>query len=221
MPRRKLNLKARAVRMEETRQRIVQAAYDLHRTIGPARTTISAIAERAGVQRNTVYQHFPDELSLSAACTSYGLTLDPQPDPVLLAAILDPTERLRVALLRQYGYYRRNASLLDNVLRDAPLMQQRLQNAGLDWQAVPEVMREFIAQPIAIQNALLEGWQTPESANQRVQAAIALAVDFTTWRLLVRDQQLDEEDAIDLMVGFVVSVWSRDRQLEDACSASS
>ncbi|MDP9375879.1 MAG: TetR/AcrR family transcriptional regulator [Chloroflexota bacterium] len=201
---RKLNLKARAARMAETRQRIVRAAYDLHRTVGPARTTISAIAGQAGVQRHTVYQHFPDELALSGACTEYGLALDPQPDPAVLAGIPDPEARLRAALAQQYGYYRRNESLLANVLRDAPLLQQRLQAAGLDWRAVPEAVRRFFEQPDRLQDALVPGWPVHGTSGSLLRAALGLAVDFGTWRTLTRDQGLDEEQAVELMVKLVV-----------------
>lgn len=204
MPGRKLNLKARAARMEETRQRIVRAAYDLHCTVGPARTTVSAIARHAGVQRHTVYQHFPDELELSAACTEYGLGHDPQPDPAALTRIPDPEERLRTALRQQYGYYRRNESLLANVARDAPLMQQQLLADGRDWESVPDVVRTFFEQPAALGDAIIAGWQEPGDGDQLLSAAIRLAVDFGTWRTLVRDQNLDEEQAVELMVRFVV-----------------
>lgn len=201
---RKLKLKARAERMAETRQRIIRAAYDLHRTVGPARTTISAIAEQAGVQRHTVYQHFPDELALSEACTGYGLALDPQPDPAVLARMPDPEERLRAALAQQYGYYRRNEALLANVLRDAPLLLQRLQAAGLDWRAVPEVIQRFFEQPVRLREVLVPGWQTPGTRAALLRAALGLALDFGTWRTLARDQGLDEEQAIALMVKLVV-----------------
>lgn len=202
--RRKLTLKARAARMAETRQRIVRAAYDLHRTIGPARTTISAIAEQAGVQRHTVYQHFPDELALSGACTEYGLALDPQPDPVVLARIPDPQARLRTALAQQYGYYRRNESLLANVFHDVPWLQQRLQAGGFDWQALPEVVRSFFEQPGRLREVLILGWQMHGTSDSLLRAALGLAVDFGTWRTLARDQSLDEEQTVELMVKLVV-----------------
>jgi AcrR family transcriptional regulator len=201
---RKLNLKARAERMAETRRRIVRAAYELHRTVGPTRTTISAIAARAGVQRHTVYQHFPDELTLSGACTEYGLALDPQPDPDALARIPEPEERLRAALAQQYGYYRRNESLLANVVRDAPQQQQRLQAAGLDWQAVPEAVRGFFEQPVRLRDALVPGWGVSGTGDPLLRAALGLAVDFGTWRTLARDQGLDEEQAVELMVRLVL-----------------
>jgi AcrR family transcriptional regulator len=201
---RKLNLKARAARMAETQQRIVRAAYDLHCTVGPARTTISAIAERAGVQRHTVYQHFPDELTLSGACTEYGLSVDPQPDPAELARYADPEKRLCVALAKQYGYYARNESLVANVYRDAPLMQERLQDAGVGWEAVPEPVRRFLEQPARLREALIPGWPVRGARVSLLRAALGLAVDFATWRSLVRTQGLDEQQAVELMVKFVV-----------------
>ena len=104
MPR-KYELKERAERQAETRRRIVDAVVALHRQIGPARTTISAIAERAGVERLTVYRHFADESSLFAACSAHFATEVPPPDPALWSAIRQPRERLRAALLAFYAYY--------------------------------------------------------------------------------------------------------------------
>ncbi len=73
-------LKRRAERQAQTRRRIVEATVDLHSTLGPARTTISDVAERAGVQRHTVYAHFPTERDLFYACSGLALERDPLPD---------------------------------------------------------------------------------------------------------------------------------------------
>src|SRR3954465_951907 len=97
----------RAELEEETRRRITAATVELHREVGPARTTISAIAERAGVERLTVYRHFPDERSMFEACTTHYASEVPQPDPAKWAGIEEPAERLRAALLAFYDYYRR------------------------------------------------------------------------------------------------------------------
>src|SRR4051794_24971847 len=112
--------KRRAEQQAETRQRIVEAMVDLHREVGPARTTISAIAERAGVERLTVYRHFPDERSMFEACTSHYATQEPGPDPSTWADIDDPSERLRAALLAFYDYYRRAEDVLTHAARDVP-----------------------------------------------------------------------------------------------------
>src|SRR5918997_6747869 len=115
----KYNLKARAERYQETRQRIVETTLELHRTYGPAQTTITDIANRAGVKRQTVYNHFPDELALFKACSAHNRSLNPPPDPEPWKLIPDPQERLRSALAEVYAYYRRNEQMLANVTRDA------------------------------------------------------------------------------------------------------
>src|SRR5678809_1393804 len=110
----------RAEQEAETRQRIVEAMVDLHREVGPARTTISAIAERAGVERLTVYRHFPEERSMFEACTSHYATHVPGPDPSAWIGIEDPAERLGAALLSFYDYYRRSEDVLTHAVRDLP-----------------------------------------------------------------------------------------------------
>src|SRR6188508_3394975 len=117
---RKYQKKLRAEQQEETRRRIVEAMVALHREVGPARTTISAIAERAGVERLTVYRHFPDERSMFQACTAHYATEVPGPDPAKWAGIEEPGERLRVALLAFYDYYRRAEEMLVHAVRDVP-----------------------------------------------------------------------------------------------------
>src|SRR2546423_4242678 len=103
---RKYELKQRADSVSETRQRIVEATVELHTELGPARTTISAIAERAGVQRLTVYRHFPDERALFEACSGHWAAENPAPDPATWAAVDDPEERRRIALIEIYAFYR-------------------------------------------------------------------------------------------------------------------
>ena len=115
---RKYELKERARRQEETRQRIVEATVELHGSLGPAHTTISAIAERAGVQRLTVYRHFPDELSLFRACSGHWRAEHPLPDMSRWAAIPDPEERLGEALREIYAYFRATEDMTALVLRD-------------------------------------------------------------------------------------------------------
>src|SRR3954471_19243501 len=120
--RRKYELKKRAERQAETRRRIVQATEELHRTVGPAKTTISEVAERAGVQRLTVYNHFPEERELFAACSAHFRQENPAPDPAAWAEIADPDERLRTALTELYAYYERTEDMTGNVRRDAELL---------------------------------------------------------------------------------------------------
>src|SRR2546421_563163 len=115
-------MKRRAESEARTRRRITESAVELHGTLGPSRTSISAVAERAGVRRSTVYRHFPDEPALFAACSAHWRAANPTPDVGRWAAIEDPGERLRRALEELYGYYRRTDGMLANLLRDEATM---------------------------------------------------------------------------------------------------
>ena len=125
---RRYEKKRRAELEAETRRRITETAVELHGTVGPARTSISAIAERAGVRRSTVYRHFPDEAALFDACSSHWAAANPVPDMARWQAIEDPDERLRTALEEFYAYYRRTEAMMDNLHRDEltmPLVAER------------------------------------------------------------------------------------------------
>src|SRR3954468_19952961 len=115
---RKYEKKRRAELEAETRRRITETAVELHGTLGPARTSISAIAERAGVRRSTVYRHFPDEAALIGACSSHWAAENPVPDMTPWQSIEDPDRRLRTALDELYAYYRRTDQMMDNLHRD-------------------------------------------------------------------------------------------------------
>jgi AcrR family transcriptional regulator len=189
---RKYQLKQRAQRQAETRQRIIEAAVELHTTIGPAQTTLSAIAERAGVERLTLYRHFPDEHALLTACSSHYLVTHPLPDPLPWGLIVDPLSRLRVALAEVYAYFRRTEQHLAALQRDA--------------QVLPE-LREFAAPYLVrwgqMRAVLVTAWEVPAPKLRLLDAALGHALDFQTWRSLVRQQGLDDEQAIELMVSLV------------------
>ena len=157
--------------------------------VGPARTTISAIAERAGVERLTVYRHFPDERSMFEACTSHYATQVPGPDPAAWSGIEEPADRLRAALLAFYDYYRRAEDVLTHAARDVPQLPALA--------AVLSSWDEFVAQ---VREGLLDGWEVQGPARARVQAAIAHALRFETWRSLARAEALGDAEAADLMV---------------------
>jgi AcrR family transcriptional regulator len=181
-------LKKRAEQQAETRQRIVEAAVELHGTVGPARTTLSMIAERAGVQRHTLYAHFPDERSIFLACSGHVYGRDPMPDVAPWRAITDPRERLRAGLTDIYGWYERHADLLACVLRDAehhPLVQ--------------EVTALRVAPIRAAWNEVLGAGLT---AKQR--ALMLLALSFYTWRTLTREGGLKQAAVVDAMVEAIV-----------------
>jgi AcrR family transcriptional regulator len=195
MKRGKYQLKKRAQREEETRLRIVRATVELHETVGPALTTRSAIAERAGVSRPTVYSHFPDELSLGKACSALGLSENPLPDPGMWEQIADPEKRLREALSELYDYFRRREGLLANILRDQEMPHLK------DDPDVREIMRPIVEHWERMQRALAAGWKSHTSHSRPLlQGAIGLALDFQSWRTMVRKQDMTDEQAVELMV---------------------
>jgi AcrR family transcriptional regulator len=190
----KYNLKARAERYQQTRQRIVEATVELHRTSGPARTTITDIAKKAGVERQTVYNHFPNELSLFKACSAHNRALNPPPDPEPWKLIPDPEERLRRALAEVYGYYRRNEQMLANVTRDA--------------QANPntrKVLEPRVKHQERMRDALAAGWEQGDKQRRErlLHGALWMALEFQTWHTLARQQGFDDDESIELMVSMV------------------
>jgi AcrR family transcriptional regulator len=191
MPR-KYEMKRRAERMQETRRRITEAAVELHRTVGPARSTVSAIAEKAGVQRHTYYAHFPELKDLYQACMGHYSERNPVPEPSSWADIADAEERLRVALSEVYAYYSGNEAMVSNVLRDAaldPIVQETMVSFYQYW----ETVRDVIA----------DAFEASGERDEELLGAIALALDFQTWHTLVRQQGLDEYRAVELMVRMV------------------
>jgi AcrR family transcriptional regulator len=185
---RRYEKKRRAELEERTRLRITESAAELHGTVGPSRTSISAVAQRAGVRRSTVYRHFPDEASLFAACTSHWMAANPVPDLRPWMAIDDPDERLSVALGDLYAYYHRTERMMGNILRDEdtmPIVKQMLGG-----------YRDYIA---ATRDALMEGRSARGRARQRVHAALGHSLAFSTWHSLVREQGLGNRQAADLM----------------------
>jgi AcrR family transcriptional regulator len=181
-------MKRRAELEEATRLRITESAVELHERLGPARASISAIADRAGVRRSTVYRHFPDEEALFAACTSHWAASHVPPDLEAWAAIEDPDERLRPALGALYGYYRSTGRMLEHSLRDAmvsPLVAKHV-----------APYRAYLA---AAADVLMAGRRQRGRARRRVRAAIGHALAFETWHSLAADQGLDDEEAAALM----------------------
>ena len=188
---RRYELKERARRQAETRQRIVEATVELHTTVGAARTTISAIAERAGVERHTVYAHFPDERTLFRACSTHWRGKHPRPDAQRWLELDVPEQRLRGVLSDLYAWYEDVESELQVLIRDAAVVP-----------AQTEVMAETSEATTGLADALARGWPRRKS----VRAAIGHALEFETWRSLVRRQGLSRKQAVDAMLHLVAGV---------------
>jgi len=176
--------KKRAEQQAETRQRIVEAAVDLHGSIGPAATTFSMVAERAGVQRHTLYAHFPDERSLLMACSGLVMERDPPPDAAPWRTIDDRRERLRTALTAIYSWYERSAELIACVLRDAEHYAPVQEINELRWGPYYAAYHDALGAKL--------------DAKQR--AMLNLALSFFTWRTLARDSGLKQAAAVKAMV---------------------
>jgi AcrR family transcriptional regulator len=194
---RRYEKRLRAQREAETRQRITEAAVELHGTVGPARTSLSAVAKRAGVQRATLYRHFPTEDVLFEACSTHYVTLNPPPDPTPWTEISDPDERLRVALDSLYSWYDRIEPMLTNVTRDLPLVP-----------AMRPATEQRMAFLNAVREILLGGRRERGAARRRMRAAIGHALAFESWRSLVREQGLSRRAAVEIMLGMVAAADS-------------
>ena len=196
--RRPYRKKKRAELEEETRRRITESAVELHGTVGPAHTSMSAVAERAGVRRSTLYRHFPDEAALFEACSAHWNAANPPPDVTAWAQIADPDERLHAGLEEMYAYWRRTEQMISNLIRD----EETDENVGAHFGAFRGYM------DIA-RDTLMRGRRERGSTRSRVRAAIGHALAFETWRSLVREQGLGNAQAVDLMAGLVVSAGRR------------
>lgn len=191
---RKYEKKRRAESEARTRLRITESAVELHGTLGPARTSMSAVAEHAGVRRSTLYRHFPDERALFGACSAHWAAANPPPDIGRWAAVDDPHERLEAALAELYAYYRRAEGMLDKLFRDAPTVP-----------VVDELMGAFRAFMAEAGNVLMRGRGLRGNAAKRTRAAIGHALTFSTWQDLTRAQGLDDEQAADVMSRLVAA----------------
>jgi AcrR family transcriptional regulator len=201
---RRYEKRARAAQEQATRLRIIEAALALHGTIGPARTTISAIAERAGVRRATVYRHFPDERALLSGCSGTFRERNPPPDPATWASMPDPAARLAAALDAIYRWYERVEPMLTAVLRDADAMP-----------IIRELQAGRLAYLAEVEDGLASGWGARGKAAKRLRATIGLALDFLAWRTL-NERGLSRTDAIAVMSSAVRAAAASGRPTHSA-----
>jgi AcrR family transcriptional regulator len=196
------------MQVNDTRLRIVEAMVELHEEIGPVATTVTAIAERAGVQRLTVYRHFPDDRAMLGACSSHWLEAHPLPDPGEWTGIADPRIRLVTALVLLYGWFRDGAPMLASILRDEAEMP-----------AVAEVMAPLWEYFREVAGGLSAGWGVGGNAQRFVRAAVGHSLGFYSWHSLT-EAGLSDDEAAELMVGLVADVAAGDRILSDPEAAS-
>jgi AcrR family transcriptional regulator len=187
------------MRTNDTRLRIVEAMVELHEEIGPVATTVTAIAERAGVQRLTVYRHFPDDRAMLGACSSHWLEAHPLPDPAAWTGIADPRSRLETALELLYGWFRDGAPMLASILPDEAEMP-----------AVAEVMAPLWEYFREVAGGLSAGWGVGGDDQRFVRAAVGHALGFYSWHSLT-GAGLSDDEAAELMVGLVADVAAGDR----------
>lgn len=191
MEKRKYTPRRRAQKQEQTRARIIEAAMALHEELGPRKATISAIAERAGVQRLTVYRHFPDDFALFQACTSRWLALNPPPEPTEWQAVAEPVQRARTAFKALYAYYRRTETMWAVSYRDVdevPALQEPMA-------AVEDYLRQ-------VRDDLAAAWSLPAPAERSLKAALTLCLRFATWQTLNREG-LNDDEMTDLAAGWI------------------
>ena len=189
---RRYQMTRRAESQQETRRRITESAVALHGTLGPSRTSISAVAEHAGVRRSTLYRHFPDEAALFDACTAHWAAANPLPDLEAWSMIEDPDDRLTTALSELYAFYGRTEGMLENLFRDeitVPMVRERF-----------AAFRGYFA---AAHATLMAGRKLRGESNRRTQASIGHAIAFSTWKSLVREGRLDDATAAALMVALI------------------
>lgn len=193
---RKYELRQRAAGMEETRRRITEAAMELHGSVGPARTTVSAVAERAGVQRHTVYRHFPTDEALFTACSGLWAERHPWPDVGRWRAIHDPGERLETGLGELYAWYEHVGEMLVLLYRDAPVVPAAADQMG--------PMEDFLAEA---ERTLAAPW----GRSRLVTAAVRHVAGFHTWRSLAGAGGLSRAQAIRLARAMVEGAATRTR----------
>ena len=186
-------MRRRAEQVDQTRQRIVAAAVELHGSVGPAATTVTAIADRAGVTRLTVYRHFPDDAALFAACSAHWISGQQLPDPGAWSRVGDPAARLRAGLADLYRFFRAGAGMLTGIYRDFAALPAEQQRALRDQDTL---FRDVLTAPFG----------RGGDEHRRLCAVAGHAISFWTWRSLCLDHGLTDAEAVDAMTGMVLAV---------------
>jgi len=181
-------LKQRAKAQDKTRQRIVEAAIELHQSQGLAATSFADIAKRANVGKVTVYRHFPDELALVGACSGQYFDRNPLPDIESWRQADDAGERLCYGLLQTYRFHRQTEPMLGRILAEARDLA---------------IMEPYHAHWNRAADILAEPFMPSDEDRPILQAALALALAFETWQLLVDKHRLSDDQAVELVTRLI------------------
>jgi len=188
---RKYTKSKRADQQGKTRKRIVKAAVALHEKLGPANTSIKAVAEKAGVQRLTVYRHFPNEESLFLACSSDYFKENPPPDIAQWVGITDAAKRCHAAISAFNLYYRSTADMLDSVYRDINKVE-----------SLKRPMAEFEGYLNMISDDLLTALKLRGTRKKQCLITLRHCLKFTTWKSL-KDENLQDKQITKLMMSWI------------------
>ena len=194
MKKRKYNKSLRAEQQDETRERIIEALMELHEELGPANTSIKAIAEKAGVQRLTVYRHFPDEVSMFQACTSQWLELHPPPNMEEWAEVENASERSCTAVLAFYRYYRQTEKMWNASYRDLDKVE-----------ALHAPMAQFEAYIDQVCDDLVKVWKQTRNTKKQLQVTLRHSLRFSTW-LSFNNAGLKDEKMVELVEAWIAGI---------------
>ena len=191
MSNRKYTKTRRAEQQDETRDRIIEAIVALHEEFGPANTSIKAVAEKAGVQRLTVYRHFPDDASIFQACTSHWLKLNPPPDFVDWVNIENADEQTYTVLLAFYRYYRQTEKMWSGAYRDVE-----------EIEALRNVMAGFETFLDQVRDNLLASWKVNGKRKKQLSITLRHSLRFTSWQSLKREN-LNDKQITELVMSWI------------------
>ena len=194
MKKRQYKQKARAEQAQETRQSIVEATAKLHEELGPAQTTIKAIAEEAGVQRLTVYRHFPDESSLFKACSSHWFGLHPPPAVSGSEDAGDPITQTNKTLRDFYQYYRKTERMWQSLYRDID-----------EVEALRGPMSQFESYLDTVRDDLLSAWKVKAKDKKKLSLTLRHCLRYSTWYSLKNDK-LSDKQMVDLVMSWLATV---------------
>lgn len=171
MARRQYRMGKRAATAAETRQRLVEATFELHTEQGIATTTMKQIAERADVSVGTAYHHFPTYDEAIRACGAYTLDRFRFPEEAdFIKPGMTLGERLTGLAEAYFGYYERLPAW-EHVRRD----QEKI-----------PVLREFVEFEESHRRHLTAVALAPDVVQPAIAATVSVLLDLPVFLGLKR-----------------------------------